>query len=186
MEIYLVRHTSVNVPAGYVYGQTDVPLNDTFEEEASEVKRKLDRIQASDGHSREHPFEKVWCSPLTRCVRLAAWCGYPDAIRDDRLKEINFGAWEMKSWDEISEDSRSKAWFADWLHVEIPGGESFTEQYRRVSNFLEEIKQGPYEKVCLFAHGGVLTCARVWAGEYKLEDAFKNIPPYGAVIRLLV
>ena len=26
MEIYLVRHTSVDVPAGYAYGQTDVPL----------------------------------------------------------------------------------------------------------------------------------------------------------------
>ena len=26
MEIYLVRHTSVDIPAGYAYGQTDVPL----------------------------------------------------------------------------------------------------------------------------------------------------------------
>ena len=26
MEIYLIRHTSVDVPAGYAYGQTDVPL----------------------------------------------------------------------------------------------------------------------------------------------------------------
>ena len=28
MEIYLIRHTSVDVPAGYAYGQTDVPLKD--------------------------------------------------------------------------------------------------------------------------------------------------------------
>ena len=34
MEIYLIRHTSVDVPAGYAYGQTDVPLKPTFEEEA--------------------------------------------------------------------------------------------------------------------------------------------------------
>ena len=26
MEIYLVRHTSVDIPAGYAYGQTDVPF----------------------------------------------------------------------------------------------------------------------------------------------------------------
>ena len=38
MEIYLVRHTSVNVPAGYAYGQTDVPLHPTFEKEAEAVK----------------------------------------------------------------------------------------------------------------------------------------------------
>ena len=28
-------------------------------------------------------------SPLTRCVRLATFCGYPDGERDDRIKEIN-------------------------------------------------------------------------------------------------
>ena len=26
MEIYLIRHTSVDVPAGYAYGQTDVTI----------------------------------------------------------------------------------------------------------------------------------------------------------------
>lgn len=182
MEIYLVRHTSVNVPPGYAYGQTDVPLNDTFEEEAAEVKKNLNTY----ADLVEIPFEKVWSSPLSRCVRLATYCGYADAVRDDRLKEISFGEWEMKSWEEISEDPRSEAWFADWLHVPTPGGESLTDQYTRVSRFLEEIKKGPEEKVCLFAHGGVLTCARVWAGEYQLEEAFKNVPSYGAVIRLEV
>ena len=43
MEIYLIRHTSVDVPAGYAYGQTDVPLKPTFEEEAEEVKKWLER-----------------------------------------------------------------------------------------------------------------------------------------------
>ena len=59
MEIYLVRHTSVNVPAGYAYGQTDVPLHPTFEKEAEAVKKTL------SGHT----FDKVWSSPLTRCTR---------------------------------------------------------------------------------------------------------------------
>ena len=38
MEIYLVRHTSVDIPAGYAYGQTDVPLRPSFEDEAEAVK----------------------------------------------------------------------------------------------------------------------------------------------------
>lgn len=54
MEIYLVRHTSVNVPAGYAYGQTDVPLRPTFEKEAEAVKKTL------SGHT----FDKVWSSRL--------------------------------------------------------------------------------------------------------------------------
>ena len=50
MEIYLIRHTSVDVPASYAYGQTDVPLKPTFEEEAEEVKKGLS----------DHTFDKVW------------------------------------------------------------------------------------------------------------------------------
>lgn len=175
MEIYLIRHTSVNVPAGYAYGQTDVPLHPAFEEEAQTVKEKITGLV----------FDKIWCSPLTRCVRLATYCGYQDtAVWDDRIKEISFGDWEMKTWEEISFDPRSAAWFADWINTRTPKGESLMDQYKRVSTFLYEIKKSDLQKVCIFAHGGVLTCARVYAGEYGIEDAFKNVPSYGAVIHI--
>ena len=157
MEIYLVRHTSVDIPAGYAYGQTDVPLRPSFEDEAEAVKKNL------SGHT----FDKVWSSPLTRCTRLGA-----------------FGEWEMKSWDELSSDPRSEAWFNDWINVPAPSGESLQDQYTRVSHFLNEIRESDLQKVCIFAHGGVLTCARVYAGEYDLKEAFKNVPSYGTVIRL--
>lgn len=174
MNIYLIRHTSVNVPAGYAYGQTDVPLRPSFEEEAEKVKGTIAGLS----------FDKVWCSPLTRCVRLANYCGYPEAIREDRIKELNFGEWEMKSWEELSSDPRSEAWFADWINTSPPEGESLLDQYNRVSSFLDEIRKTDLENVCLFAHGGVLTCARVYAGEYDIKDAFKNVPSYGEVIKL--
>ncbi|RHJ91173.1 alpha-ribazole phosphatase [Parabacteroides bouchesdurhonensis] len=174
MEIYFIRHTSVDVPAGYAYGQTDVPLRSTFQAEAEIVKNSLQNIS----------FDKVWCSPLSRCVKLADYCGYPDAERDERVKELNFGEWEMKSWEDISTDPRSQSWFNDWLNVRIPSGESFKDQYIRVSAFIEELKESGLERVCVFAHGGVLTCARVYAGEYDITDAFKNIPSYGEIIKL--
>lgn len=174
MEIYLIRHTSVDVPAGYAYGQADVPLRPTFEAEADVVKNNLSG----------EVFDRIWTSPLTRCARLAAYCGYPDARRDDRIKELNFGEWEMKSWEEISSDPRSAAWFADWLNYSTPSGESFGDQYNRVSSFLDELRRSGLRRVCVFAHGGVLTCARVYAGEYALSDAFKHIPAYGEIIKL--
>lgn len=174
MEVYLVRHTSVDVPAGYAYGQTDVPLRASFNEEAARVKEQLV----------PHTFDKVWSSPLSRCSRLAGFCGYPDAEKDQRLKEIDFGEWEMKSWEEISGDPRSADWFNNWLHIPTPGGESLTDQYNRLAKFLDEIKNSDYEKVCIFAHGGILTCARVYANEYDLEEAFQHVPSYGEVIKL--
>jgi alpha-ribazole phosphatase len=173
MEIYLVRHTSVNVPFGYAYGQTDVELKDTFKEEAEVVKKNLAGLV----------FDNVWCSPLTRCVRLADYCGYPDAIRDERIKELNFGEWEMKSWYELNDD-RSKSWFENWINTPTPGGESLNDQYKRVAIFLDEVRRGDYQQVCVFTHGGVLTNARIYAGEYGIEKAFENIPAYGEVIKL--
>lgn len=174
MEIYLIRHTSVDVPAGYAYGQTDVPLRPSFETEGEVVKEGLSGLN----------FDQVYCSPLSRCVRLAAYCGYPDAQKEDRIKEISFGEWEMKTWEEISSDPRCTDWFADWANVSTPGGESLTDQYTRVGSFLTEIRESGLQKVGVFAHGGVLTCARVYAGEYPLKEAFKHVPAYGEIIRL--
>jgi alpha-ribazole phosphatase len=175
MEIYLVRHTSVDVPSGYVYGQTDVPLRETFEEEAKEVKATLDQFT----------FDAVWSSPLSRCTRLAKYCGYQDAILEDRIKEINFGDWEMKTWDEVNEDPHSEDWFENWLNTPTPNGESSSDQYERVSQFLDEVRASGHERVCIFAHGGVLACSLVYIGQYNIQEAFKNIPPYGEIIRLI-
>ena len=174
MEIYIIRHTSVNVPAGYAYGQTDVPLNISFKNEAENVKKQLEGLC----------FDKVWSSPLSRCLQLAEYCGCKNIILEHRIKEINFGEWEMKSWNEISSDPRSEAWFADWIHTPTPQGESFQSQYDRVCEFLDEIRKENANRIALFTHGGVQTCARVYNGEYPLEEAFKHVLPDGTIIKI--
>lgn len=172
MDIILIRHTSVDVPRGTCYGQTDVPLRSTFPQEAAIVRRALQAFR---------PLDAVYTSPLTRCIRLAECCGYPDAVRETRLMELNFGAWEMRRYEEIL-DSRLSEWFADYLHVPATGGESFMEQLGRVSAFLDELRAKPYDRVALFTHGGVIACAQVYAGRVALEDAFQAVPGYGAVV----
>ena len=146
MEVILVRHTSVDVPPGTCYGQTDVALCSTFPEEAEAVYRRL------AGYA---PFDRVYTSPLSRCIRLAEYGGYADAVRDSRLLELNFGAWEMQRYEEIR-DSRLTEWYADYLYVPATGGESFAGQLRRVSSFLDELRKEPYRRVALFTHGGGL------------------------------
>ena len=178
MEITLIRHTAVDVPPGVCYGQTDVPLKDSFEQEAAAT---LERLKASmpEGGT----FDHVYTSPLTRCVRLAAYCGYPDATRDRRIMEINFGAWEMKPF-QTNDDPRLKEWYADYLNVAATGGESFAMQYQRVSQFLDELKKSDYQRVAIFAHGGVLICAQIYAGLVKPEEAFSALTPYGGIISI--
>ena len=176
MEVILVRHTSVDVPTGTCYGQTNVPLRSTFEEEAMIVASAL------QGYA---PFDRVYTSPLSRCTRLATFWGYADAQRDKRLLEMNFGEWEMQQYEEI-EDPQLQAWYADWKQVSATGGESFVQQYERVAQFLSELKEKPYSKVAIFSHGGVLTCAKMYAEELSAEEAFASPTPYGGIINLTI
>lgn len=176
MEVILIRHTSVDVAPGICYGQTDVPLKTSFEEEATNTKAKLQAFGA---------FDQVYTSPLSRCVHLATYCNYPNAQKDNRLLELNFGDWEMKTFDEIT-DSRLQEWFNDYLHVAPTNGESFSAQIQRVGNFLDELKEKGFSRVAVFAHGGVLLCAQIYAGTLKIEEAFRNLTPYGGIISITI
>lgn len=172
MKIYIIRHTSVDVPFGTCYGQTDVPLKSTFEEEAAAVKKELEGIS----------FDKVYASPLTRCRKLVEYCGYSNVTFDDRLKEINLGDWEMKLFTEI-DDPKLKEWYADYLHTRPTNGESFMDQLKRVSDFLDEIRKESYGTVAVFAHGGVQICGEMYTGDIKEGEEFE-VHPYGSIVVL--
>jgi alpha-ribazole phosphatase len=174
MEVILIRHTAVDVPVGTCYGQTDVPLKTTFEEEAAVTKAALEACG---------PIDHAYTSPLSRCTRLAAFCGYADAERDPRIMEINFGEWEMMLFDDIS-DPHLQEWYADHIHTPVTGGESFMQQYERVSRFLDELRTKPWQRVVVFAHGGVLVSAQVYAGLVTPEAAFAALSPFGGLIKI--
>lgn len=185
MEIYLIRHTAVDVPPGVCYGQSDVPLKESFETEAQAVRENLAQIKNT--FYPDHDFDHVFCSPLSRCVKLADYCGYKDAVKDDRIKEISFGQWELQCFDEI-QDPVLQQWYGDYLHVRATGGESFEDQYARVAAFLSGLKEkereGCSKKIAVFAHGGVLICARIFAGEILPSDAFNNLTSFGGIIKV--
>lgn len=167
MKIYVVRHTAVAV-AGLCYGQTDVPLKDTFEKEAEIVKQKLKDI----------PYDVVLSSPLSRSKKLAEYCGYTGIHLHDRLKEMYMGDWEMEEWNEID----IAEWEKDWINTPTPNGESFMQMYNRVVSLLDELKEKKYSSVIIFTHGGVINCFRIYFGKAELSGAFDNMPRYGEVL----
>lgn len=175
MEIYLIRHTSVDVPQGVCYGQTDVPLKTSFEQEAEIVKNNL----------AGHTFDAIYTSPLSRCVRLATYCGYPDAQHDDRLKEMFMGDWEMQSFDKIN-DPQLQEWYDNYLYIPTRNGESYQDLLTRVSSFFKELKNNAdsNHKIAVFAHGGVLLSAQIYAGVFSPENALQKLPSYGEIVRI--
>lgn len=173
MKLTLIRHTSVAVAKGVCYGQSDVPLADSFESEAEAVGMKL----------RGRRFDAVYSSPLSRCVRLAQRCGFRNPRLDPRLMEMDFGEWEMRRYDEIA-DPRIQLWYADYLNVRATGGESSMEQRARFLDFIRELRGSGCETVAVFTHGGIMIHALASLCGLSYDEAFARQPGYGAVLEI--
>lgn len=162
----------MDVPRGMCYGQTDVPLKETFEQEAKIVKANLEKLS----------FQLVYTSPLSRCTRLATFCGYGDAERDSRLLELNFGEWEWKPLYEMDQPD-VHFWFKNQIAQPTPGGESINQQKERFQHFLQEKKQQGLKSIALFAHGGIMLCAMLLQGKtFEGDDLFLHLPAYGSIL----
>jgi alpha-ribazole phosphatase len=150
MNITFIRHTKTCLPEGTCYGSADVDLAETAADDLSEVKYNLGMAA----------FDAIYASPLKRCRILSeflfAHLPSQHIIFDDRLKEMNFGDWSMKTWDEIGVTKAGKKWFAEYETMSVPGGESFADLYKRVTEFWTEIKKQDHNSVAIVAHAGVI------------------------------
>lgn len=172
MRITLVRHTSVDVPPGVCYGKSDVLPAPTFPEEAAQVKRKL----------QGQFFPAVYCSPSTRCRRLAEVLTQMKPVCDNRLMEMDFGDWEGKYYDEIT-DPRLQEWYDDYIHLRATGGESFLDQQNRFKDFITDLKTAGKNDVLIVTHAGILMQALIFAGVPE-DEVFRRKISFGEVIAL--
>lgn len=148
MRLFLIRHPPPAVAPGTCYGATDLPLTD---DPAGPAARLRSLLPAGV------PF---YSSPLQRC-RLLAEALHPAPIFDDRLREIDFGDWEMQPWDALDR-AAIDAWAADPFGFVPPGGEAVATVRARVRQFLDELTRDSV----LVAHAGVIkVCAAELAGE---------------------
>ncbi len=169
MEIYLVRHTSVDIAPGICYGQSDIDVGPAFESESGSLCSKIKEVK----------FGKVYSSPLKRCIKLADRLGFPFQT-DNRLMEMDFGDWEMKKWKDINDEGLQR-WYNEWIFNKPTGGESFYQLHSRVSDFLEEIRKDGAGRVLIITHGGVIASAKVHFGYSDLKNALSCVPRYGSV-----
>ncbi len=163
MEIYLIRHTKVNVEPGICYGQKDVDLAESYPEELETVKEKLKDID----------FDLIISSPLSRAKKLATDIFGDQVDVDQRLMELNFGDWEGKVWDEIK-DPLFPVWMEDFVNKKCSNGESFVMLRDRVLEFWNEVKSKDCKKIAVFTHGGVIRTILAMEKNIKLEDSFNE------------
>jgi alpha-ribazole phosphatase len=173
MEIYLIRHTTPTIEKGICYGQSDIPLAETFDVERKTLLAGL-----------PEQVDAVYSSPLSRCYQLAELIHRTQRLTTDkRLLEMNFGDWEMKKWEAINQDELN-SWMKDFVEVRVPGGESFVDLQMRVRDFMEELISKKLEKVAIVTHAGVIRCFVASVLEMSLKNAFKMDLGYASITKI--
>ncbi|MFT8718723.1 histidine phosphatase family protein [Acetobacter sp.] len=168
--VCLARHPAVQVPKGICYGQTDVTLAPGWEGFA----HKLAEQMRMDGISR------LIASPFARCrlpaemVQRLTGC---DLRLDDRLLEMNFGAWEGRSWNDVPRDALD-AWATDLFGFVPPAGESGISLIQRVEAFWSEYRG---EGCAILSHGGPLRVLLSLA-ERRTPDLADPAPALGSIL----
>lgn len=163
MHLYLIRHTTVQIPADICYGRSDVDVAATFTAEQKKVRDKLAGIS----------WDAVYSSPLQRCTKLANTLTVHEIFLDDRLKELHFGDWEMQAWNDIPRDILD-SWAGDYVHSAPPHGESFSQLHARVKAFIAEISpHSQHKNIAVVTHGGVIRALLAEALQLPLQRAFE-------------
>ena len=125
MKLWLVRHPRPQVAAGVCYGRTDLAAEPAHVEEVALALAA--QLPAS---------LPVLSSPSLRCARLADRLAQlrPDlrARHDERLRELDFGAWEGRAWRDIAQ-AEIDAWQADFAGHPPGGGETVRDFMARVA-----------------------------------------------------
>ena len=148
MDLIFLRHTTPDVAPGICYGQIDLDVAPSFEDEAAAASAVLPK------------FERIVSSPLRRCRKLAEFVSARVDLQfdiDPRLKEMDFGSWEGRPWSEI-ERSEIDAWAADFFHARPHGGESVATLQARVRNALEDLRDQD-SSILIVCHAGIIRAA---------------------------
>ncbi len=158
MHVRLIRHgtTAGNAARRYV-GRSDEPL-------CPEGRAAAER------HEKDPLLDRVYVSPLLRARETAAIL-FPNAKQTvvEDFKEMDFGAFEGRSADEMEHDPAYRAWVDDLCRGACPGGESQAEFHARVLHAFTETARGAGEDMTVVSHGGVIMSILYQLAEPKRE-----------------
>lgn len=168
--IWLVRHAQPLIAPGVCYGALDVPADvDATRQAARGLAQRLP------------PGAWVQVSPLLRCQQLAQALHLlrPDLRFDteQRLAEMNFGAWEGQRWDALSAEA-FEAWTNDFWQHRVGGGECVAEFMGRVGEVWDATiaARSVDEPQLWLTHAGVIRAARLIASGQRTVHTAADWP----------
>lgn len=157
MTIYLIRHGKTEANEKRLYcGSTDLPLSAVGVEELKTLRYEIRNARfLTSGMKRTEQTLEV----LFGAVAHSA---------DSRLREVDFGLFEMRSYDELKDDPDYQAWICGDNEANIPpGGESGQQMRRRVLAAFAQVRRSQQDTV-IVTHGGVI--AAIMAELFPAEN----------------
>lgn len=147
-EIYLLRHGDTGLKSRYV-GSSDVSLS----------PGGLDVVEKSCAYLSGVDFDTILCSPMKRCVETVSYLSHRCVVQYlDFLKEIDFGRWEQKTFQEIVQCDKLEVdnWVKNPETFCFPEGESVDHFQARVAEASHFIYTSDGKAILVVCHGGVI------------------------------
>lgn len=161
VQLFLIRHglTQWNAERRYL-GHSDLPVNSGSLEEYIQLKTFLHKYSTVN----------VYSSDLLRCRETAAFLfPHQPVTYDARLRELHFGEWEGRTYEDLKHCSMYSSWLDNWESTGPPGGETGVSFQNRVSSFLKEFLAGNPDAAVIVTHGGVIR---------QIVSSFLNTPEF--------
>lgn len=168
MEIYIVRHgeTKWNKEKR-LQGSTDILLSEAGRDLAIKTGEAL----------MDTRIDRIFSSPLKRAHETAELIRNGRDIEintDDRIRELNFGSFEGKSYAELIDNDTAFKYFFNEPHLYEPtdDGESLNHLIERAGDFMQNVIE-PLENSCqrvmIVAHGAINKGIMSYVKKHSLE-----------------
>jgi broad specificity phosphatase PhoE len=151
MDLILVRHGRTDAKLDLCLGQADLPLSTRGFTDVQQLAATWDQVAP----------RFLFCSDLRRAQQSAQVFAAKFAIEpliDPRLREVDFGRWNGRHWNDVmqADNSRYRHWLENWVIQEAPDGESFADVLRRTGAWLAALlgSTGDEDCVLAIAHAG--------------------------------
>lgn len=169
MKLYLIRHGQTMANVKYIYcGSTDLPLS---EEGIEKLKEFHYSVPAG--------YRFLTSGMLRAEQTLQCLFGEKEHEADSRFRELNFGVFEMHSYEELKDRADYQAWISGDNEKNVPPmGESGEQMTQRVLEGLKELKEQQQDTV-LISHGGVIAIIMSYLYPEENKNRFEWQPSPG-------
>lgn len=144
--LYLIRHGRTEANEKWLYcGSTDLTLSDSGAVELRKIQYKVPEncIYMTSGMKRTEQTLKILFGNVSYQV-------------DRRFREVDFGIFEMRSYEQLKTEPEYQVWISGDNEKNVPpGGESGEQMRERVLEGLQDLLKEKKD-VVLISHGGVI------------------------------